>query len=277
MDVTGADKYDDAITVGTGGMMKISLLAILFLLQVLRVPPLEQVLASVGRNVKDFQDLLPDFVCDEKITSTAYESGKIRKIKIVNSIFTAVQMPSDSPGTGRLSFTENREITTIDRRAVRKGTKMPRLPVGMLGGFSSLLSMTFSPKMLDVHTYKVEQELDQNGRLVVHFRTRENQPSLRSILNGEYLIDNDTGTAWIDVQEMQVVRLQRDFLRLPNHLKWLRDSVDYGPVTINGREFWLPHTMRSDAGEWDVKDTSTFLAEYTNCKKFVADIKIVPQ
>ena len=256
--------------------MQISLLAILFLLQVPRVPPLDQVLASVSRNVKDFQDLLPDFVCDEKITSTVYESGKIRKMKIVNSIFTAVQKPSDSPGTGRVAFTENREITAIDRRSVRKGTKMPPLPVGMFGGFSSLLSMTLSPKMLDVHSYELEQELDQNGRLVIHFRTRKNQQSLRSILNGEYLIDNDTGTAWIDVQKMQVVRLQRDFLMLPIKLKWLRDSVDYGPVTIDGREFWLPHTMRSDAGEWDAKDTSTFIAEYTNCKKFVADIKFVP-
>jgi hypothetical protein len=257
-------------------MIQISLLAVWFLLQVPAVLPLDEVLASVSRNVNDFQDLLPDFVCDERITSTAYESGKIRKMKMVNSIFTAIQKPSYRLDTGSLAFTENREITAIDRRSVRKGTKMPPLPVGMFGGFSSLLTMTFSPKTLDVHTYKLEQELDQNGRLVVHFRTKENQQSLRSILNGEYLIDNDTGTAWIDVQKMQVVRLERDFLRLPRNVKWLRDSVDYGPVSIGGREFWLPHTMRSDAEAWDAKYTTTFLAEYTNCKKFVADIKIVP-
>lgn len=53
-------------------------------------------------------------------------------------------------------------------------------------------------------------------------------------------------------------------------------TVDYSPVTIGDREFWLPYTIRSDAAERNPKRTKTFLAEYTNCRKFKAEVKIVP-
>jgi hypothetical protein len=43
---------------------------------------------------------------------------------------------------------------------------------------------------------------------------------------------------------------------------------------IGDRQFWLPRTMRTDTAE--TKTNKTFVAEYTNCKKFVAEIKIVP-
>jgi hypothetical protein len=75
---------------------------------------------------------------------------------------------------------------------------------------------------------------------------------------------------------MQVVRLQRDFFSLPRNLSKLRNTVDHSPVTIGDREFWLPRTIRSDAAERNPKITKTFLAEYTGCRKFEAEVKIVP-
>jgi hypothetical protein len=76
--------------------------------------PLDQVLASVSRNVREFQQLLPDFVCNEKITSTAYESGNLKETRTVESIFTAIQKPSPGPH-GQLAFTESRDIIAIGK------------------------------------------------------------------------------------------------------------------------------------------------------------------
>src|SRR5437868_1175772 len=104
---------------------------------------LNQILDTVSKNVKEFQELLPDFVCNETITSVTFKSGMINKRMTVESIFTAVQKPGTRGFEGaRPAFTESREITAIDGKPVSKGTKMPHLPVQFTGGFSSVLIMT---------------------------------------------------------------------------------------------------------------------------------------
>jgi hypothetical protein len=248
------------------------LLAALFLLQT-PTASLDQVLASVSRNVREFQDLLPDFVCNEKITSTAYESGKLKETRTVESIFTAVHKPSPGP-RGLLVFTETRDITAIDGIPARKGARMPKLPAAMFGGFGALLSMTFSPENLQYHQYERDGVLDGDARIVIRFTTTEGQRELRTFLDGEGLINRDKGVAWIDSDSMQVVRLQRDFFSLPRTLRQLRNTVDYGSVMIGDRQFWLPRSMRTDVTDRDPRKTKTFLAEYTNCKRFTAEIKI---
>jgi hypothetical protein len=236
----------------------------------------DEVLSAVSGNVKEFQELLPDFVCNEKITSTAYESGKVKDLRTVDSIFTAVQTPSRGPRNGNLAFTETREVAAIDGRPVQKGTRMPPLPLAMFGGFSALLSMTFSTENLKYQHYELDKTPGDGGRLVLHFATKEDQRTLRTFLNGEGLINKDTGTAWIDAGSMQVARLERDFFSLPRAFRQLRNTVDYGPTTIGDRQFWLPRSMRSDVTDRDAKKTKTFLAEYSDCKRFIADIKLVP-
>jgi hypothetical protein len=237
---------------------------------------IDQIIAAVSRNVKEFQELLPDFVCDERITSAAFESGTIRTMKTVESVFTAVQKPGPGPRNGKLTFTETREIIAIDGKAVRKGADMPKLPFAMFGGFSALISITFSPENLEFHTYKLNRALDE-GRLVIEFATKKDQQKLRTFLNGESQVARDSGMAWIDPASYQVVRLERNFLTLPRDVRRLKNTVEYGPTAIGEREFWLPLIMRSDAADRDTRKTNVFLADYTNCKKFMADIKIVPQ
>lgn len=254
------------------------LLIPLILLQLAASPPpphsVDEVLTAVSRNVRDFQERLSDLVCDERITSTASESGILRTMTIVESVFTAVQKPSPLQGNVRPAFIETREITAIDGKAVRKDTAMPKLPLAMFGGFSDVLSMTFSPENLEFHTYKLNKTLDE-GRLVVKFATKDHQQKLRTVLNGDSLIAKDTGTAWIDATSYQVVRLERNFLTLPRDLSRLKDTVEYGSTAIGDREFWLPLIMRSDATDRDPRKTKIFLADYTNCRKFTADIRLV--
>jgi hypothetical protein len=249
------------------------LLAALLLLQA-QAAPLDQVLASVSRNVREFQDLLPDFVCNEKITSTAYESGKLKETRRVEPIFTAIHKP---PGPhDLLVFTETRDITAIDGIPARKGARMPKLPAAMFGGFGALLSMTFSPENLEYQQYELDGILDGGARIVVHFSTKEGQRELRTFLDGEGFNDRDEGMAWIDSALMQVVRLQRDFFSLPRALRQLRNTVDYGPVVIGDRQFWLPRSIKIDLTDRDPRKTKTFLADYTDCKRFVAEVRIVP-
>jgi len=94
-------------------------------------------------------------------------------------------------------------------------------------------------------------------------------------LNGDSLVAKDIGTAWIDATSYQVLRLERNSLTLPRDLSRLKNTVEYGSTAIGDREFWLPLLMRSDATDRDPRKTQVFLADYTNCKKFTADIRLV--
>lgn len=88
-----------------------------------QIQTLPDVIADVSKNVKGFEDQLPDFLCTEKIISTRLESGRVSKQKYVESVFTAVQK-SSRPENLRLSFTESREVKAIDGEPVAPKTEM---------------------------------------------------------------------------------------------------------------------------------------------------------
>jgi hypothetical protein len=238
---------------------------------------LSEVLRATSRNVKTFQDQLPDFICNERITSTMSEYGKIRKEKIVESIFTGVQRSSEENQV-RFAFAESREVMAIDGKPARKGTAFPKLPYRFAGGFSSLLIKTFAPENLEYHDYSIGDRYrsESADSLLVRFATKEGQNKLRAIFQGEQLIERDVGAAWVDAASFQVRRLMRQSLNLPSGFSRSAATVDYGPVIIDDKEFWMPRTVSAELTERYSGATLTYLAEYSDCKKFSADIRFLP-
>jgi hypothetical protein len=84
-------------------------------------PSLNEVLMRVSKNVQDFRDLLPDFVCSERITSTRYEAnGQIAMQRVVDSTFTGLQK-EDGKG---LSYIESREVQATSALWSRTGNEL---------------------------------------------------------------------------------------------------------------------------------------------------------
>jgi hypothetical protein len=227
--------------------------------------PVDEVVAAVSKNVAEFWNRLPDFVCNEKITSTTYDSGKIRDQKIVESIFTSER-----------KIGSQREITAIDGKPAKKNAKMPGLPVNMSTGFGFVVQATFTPSILQYHDYAFAPQPDADGRLAVQFETKKDQQEIKWDLDGKAIVARDVGTAWIDPASMQVVRIERNFLNLPNRHSRMSLLSEYGPVTIGKNTFWLPKYLRTDLTERDPAKTGIFLAEYSNCRKFGAEVTILP-
>src|SRR5262249_19536684 len=175
-----------------------------------------EVLAAVSRNVKEFQDTLPDFVCNERITSTELDDGVVVKEKVVESVFTGLQR-SNVENRVRFAFTESRDVMSIDGKAARKGTAFPKLPYRFAGGFSYLLITTFAPDNVQHHNYTItdRHRSESGSELLVRFATREDQKTLRAQFQGTRLVAKDIGAAWIDLKSFQVLRLQRQSLNLP--------------------------------------------------------------
>src|SRR5262249_60599088 len=213
-------------------------------------PSLNEIIEGVSQHVKEFEELLPDFVCTEKITSRRIDSGKITSQKIVESIFTSHQTPRR-----RLAFIETRELTAIDGKPVRPGTEMPRLPFGMGGGFASLLTMTFSPENINAHDYEMPdaEKQQESLKVFIRFKTKPGQHQLGEIVNDHQFYSNDVGKALIDVRSMQVLELERQSLDNPPPFARNSTVVAYAPVTIGDREFWMPQSVRAEVVERNPK------------------------
>jgi hypothetical protein len=237
---------------------------------------LTEVLNAVSNNVKMFQDMIPDFVCNETVTSSQYESGKLIKQKVVESVFTGVQR-SNEENKMRFAFTESREVVAIDGKPVPKGRPFPKLPYRFDGGYSSLLVTTFAPENLEVHEYTLGDRYRSGTSLslLVKFTTKDGQQKLRSVLQGKPMLSKDSGAAWIDLKTFHVLRLQRQSLNLPSDLSRSLATIDYGPVAIDENTFWMPLKVSAEVTEKNSPSSVTYVAEYTDCKKFTTDIKIV--
>jgi hypothetical protein len=259
--------------------VRVAALGFIYLLFATAAPAqsLNDVLDAVSKNVKEFEDLLPDFVCSEKITSTEYDAGKVIKQKVVQSIFTGAQRLSEQNRV-HFGFTESREVVAIDGKRVAKGTPFPKLPYRFAGGFSSLLTTTFSPENLELHTYSIGSSYKSGSSptFLVQFATKENQQKLRGIFLGAQLLARDVGAAWVDQKSFRVVRLQRRSLNLPPSLTRSVATADYGPVIIGEREFWMPVKVQADVDERNSRLTVSYIAQYSDCRKFEADIKLLP-
>jgi hypothetical protein len=95
-------------------------------------------------------------------------------------------------------------------------------------------------------------------------------------IEGDQLAAHDTGQAWIDTSSMQVARIERNLLNLEGNATAWKITIDQAPFSIGERRFWLPKMFLTAITKRDPQQTGTFLAEYSNCKKFTTEITIRP-
>jgi hypothetical protein len=223
---------------------------------------LPETLAAVSRNVKQVQESLPDIVCNEKVTSTSFRSGNQRDQKIVESLFSI------------RNWREQREILAIDGKPAKKGAKMPNLTMNVRGVFNTFIMATFLPELIPLHDFNLKQPGAPDGRLVVDFETRKDQKKIIWDIDGKNLVAHDTGQASIDPTSMQVARLERSLLNLSRDFSSYKVTIDQAPVNLGDRLYWLPKTFFFEIIERDVRNRKSYLAEYSNCKKFTTEITI---
>jgi len=137
--------------------------------------------------------------------------------------------------------------------------------------FNYMINATFSPAML--RWYDFTQKSEEGSRLVIQYETKKDQGVMTWNINGDLKAAHDTGKAWIDPLEMQVTRFERNLLNIGRMSAW-KITIEQSPFAIGDRQFWLPKSFLTEIAERDPRDTGTFLAEYTNCKKFTTEIQI---
>ena len=242
------------------------------------VPKLDQVLPRVRDHVKEFALSLPDFICDEKITSRELMGGKTLHETAIDSTFRGTQNIDRNPDGKGPPFTEWRDIQTIDGRPAPKGQQLTG-PFLFGGGFSSILDEIFSLKNSPYFNYKVigTEKVDERATVVIRFETKKGQEALlhRELFGSQYLLKG-SGKAWIDLASMNVLRLELQYLDPPVPEGVLSVVVEYAPVEIHGKAFWMPRTVTAEQTVPNPKMPvgGQYIAEYSNYQEFHVSVRM---
>lgn len=237
-------------------------------------PPLslEQVLPRVQDQMEEFAHRLPDFICDETITSRELAGGKVRKEMVVVSEFKGRQNKVES---GK-PFTESREVRTVNGKPVRPDQQLSG-PFFYRGGFSSILVAVFSRENERYFNYRLAgtETLAGQPALVLKFETRRGQKRLlyhdlfehQSHLKGK-------GKAWIDPESMHVIRLEFHYENSEGAIGGLDVAVNYAPVTIQEKAFWMPQLVTANRAIPYARFVSVrYIAAYSNYHHFNVSIR----
>ncbi|WP_433967375.1 hypothetical protein [Tunturiibacter gelidiferens] len=232
-------------------------------------PALDRILTRVEANTEQYKAAVPSFLCDEHITSQEIRDGELKHETTVEALFRVTR--SASPA-GALE--ESREIRSVNGKS--SSSKKLDMPISFNGGFSAALAKFLSADRRECFDYQADPASPAPpGTEAFTFTAREaaaKQPACVSIQPGT------TGKFVIDASTMQVTHIERT---VPNPIGKEQAvlgtaSVDYAPVTLNGRSFWLPSTVVAFTTETTKTNAFRFTAKYTNYHRFAASSTILP-
>lgn len=242
------------------------------------LPKLNEVLPRIQQHVKEFESSLPDFICDEKITSRELMGRTVIHETDIDSTFRGTQNKDKTPDGKYQPFTEWRDIQTIDGRPAPKGQQLTG-PFLFGGGFSSILVEIFSAENSRYFNYKVigSDKVDGQAAVVIKFETKKDQQALlhRELFGSQYVMKG-SGKVWIDLATMNVLRLEIQYLDPPMPEGVLTLAVDYAPVVIKEETFWMPRTVTAEQTVPNPKMPvgGQYIAEYSKYQEYKVSVRI---
>ena len=233
-------------------------------------PPLDEILLRMQTNLWDYLSSVPDFFADEHVVSEIKQEGS-RGIKTTtDSVFRLVR--SHEVGEAH-TFTESREVKLVNKKPA-KGENL-RGPAIFGGAFSSgvtLVSLEMS-RCFD-YTLQPQGELDKAPAIIIDYAFKPDMLHDDGCPGPE----KESGRAFIDPANFRLLRVESTVPRHKDNngltVLW-RWTIDYAPVAFDGKQFWMPKTITSQADAFDGSAVWNFTATYTNYHKLSVSSHII--
>ncbi|HWB32923.1 MAG TPA: hypothetical protein VG714_07110 [Acidobacteriaceae bacterium] len=230
---------------------------------------LDEVLTSLQNNLDTYERSIPSFLCDEHLDSTIHQYGARGASAdnyqtVAESVFR-LKRELDPDGQS-ITLAESREIKIIDGRPANgRDIDAPTMISGAFSGGLALVSKDEQACM----SYQLEP-IKRRRPIIVRFASlpADRRPATCIIQ------EDGSGRVLIDPASMQIQRIE---IKIPHHVmypqftsggtgprtitKW-EVQVDYSPVHLDNRIFWLPRTIDSTSSNSQVE--WTFRASYRN-------------
>jgi len=223
---------------------------------------------------------VPSFFCDEHVVSRMVPDIHDQET-VTDSVFRLKRVVNADHTT---TLEESREVKTVNGRpATTQEIGGPSIVRGAFEGGLAVVSLSQQSCMN--YTLERAKRNDAKAPIVIRFvsvLTSENK-------GGCLLQENGRGQVYIDRATMQITRME---LTTPHHTiipgdemgygaivgEWAL-SVDYAPVVLDGKSFWMPATItsRTASGRGTFHPIVwTFKASYRNFHKLEVRSRIVP-
>jgi hypothetical protein len=239
-------------------------------------PTLEYILHKLETNLENYDRNVPGFYCDEHAVSEMFP-GTRRDVSTTDSVFRLKRVESLDHVT---TFVESRERKPVN--SAPSTSPSGDAPAAIDGIFEGALAVVSASQQACMR-YDLRKPKD--GALIIDFNTNDKPPRPKDCL----LQEKAHGRAYIDAATLQIRRLEltapRHAIRDDQH-RWAEPikgewviSVDYSPVTLDGRTFWMPATINSRVtSDPNTFHSSTwiFKAAYSNFHKLEVTSRILP-
>jgi hypothetical protein len=243
-------------------------------------PALEEILQRLESNLSQYDSGVPSFFCDEHVVSRMVPDIHDQET-VTDSVFRLKRVVNADHTT---TLEESREVKTVNGRpATTQEIGGPSIVRGAFEGGLAVVSLSQQSCMN--YTLERAKRNDAKAPIVIRFvsvLTPENK-------GGCLLQENGRGQVYIDRATMQITRME---LTTPHHTiipgdemgygaivgEWAL-SVDYAPVVLDGKSFWMPATItsRTASGRGTFHPIVwTFKASYRNFHKLEVRSRIVP-
>jgi hypothetical protein len=248
--------------------------------QKMETPTLEGILQRLQENLNQYDSGVPSFFADEHVVSRLVPDVHDQET-VTDSVFRLKRILNADRST---TLEESREVKTVNGQSA-KSQEMggPSIVHGAFEGALTVVSLSQTACMN--YTLERTKRNDAQAPIVVRFAsvlTAENK-------GGCLLQENGRGQVYIDRATMQITRME---LTIPHHTiipgdemghgaimgDWVL-SVDYAPVVLEGKSFWMPATINSrcTSGLGSFHSIAwTFKASYSNFHKLEVRSRILP-
>jgi hypothetical protein len=229
---------------------------------------LDEILRRLEDNLNHYYKDVPNFYCSEHVVSSL-SYAKTHQVTATDSSFRVMR---ESAGT----LTESHEVQAINGTpagGVRVGG-----PTSVSGVFTgSLNAVSLSQSACMRYTLQPADLRHPNQPYVIQFVTSPNTQHVQGCL----LKEEAAGRVFVDPATFQVTRLE---LKAPNHRinsaevgTW-RIAIDYEPVSLAGKIFWMPSAVTSTAipDGFTPPEVYSFSAKYSDYHKLEVTSHIVP-
>jgi hypothetical protein len=232
----------------------------------------DAVLRQMQAHLEEYRATVPDVFCSEHVVSSVV-ARRAYSQTVTDSNFRLRKTRFDD---GVISFEETRSVLAVDgKKPLDPGAELSG-PAVLSGVFSDGLRIV-SHEVEGCYVYTVLPPRDGHpkDKIIVKFKeaARETRPLGCPPYEGTW------GQATVDPVSMRALRLEKttpDAQKMRNQSLMWRWTVDYAPVELSGKTFWMPKAIHSTSQTESGDYLWSFDGSYRNYHLFRAESKIVP-